>query len=207
MRFFRKGFTLFEILAVLFLIAIGFAVAFGVFSGQKASLKKASQMLTQDLQTLYTKSIERSKVYRVTFPIGDKTKYVIEEYQTPMVKPKEENREAFEKWQEHQREIEALSADERKRRTRLDRGSFKKVKERELPGRVEIDKFVSSRAMEEKADPSLFLFPTGEIDRALIILRSDELKYSLTTNPLNGRVTLIQNEVTEQEWKKDSESQ
>lgn len=202
----RQGFTLFEILAVLFLIVIGFSVAIGVFSGKKASIRRASQQLTQDIQGLYVRSIQESKIFRISFPPTDSHKYLIEEFRMPMAKPKEEDREAFAKWEEYQREIDALSADDRKKRTRMDRGSFKVKRERELPGSVEFEKILSSRFKDEKTSPSLFFMPSGDMDQALIILRVDDLKYSLKTNPLSGRVTLVQNEVTEQEWKKETQT-
>jgi len=185
------------------LIAIGFGVAISSFSGRKASLKRASQQLIQDLQTLAVRAVEDSTIYRVRFDLETKQKYFIEVYQAPMKKPREEDREAFAKWEELQREIEALPLDERRKRSRMDRGSFKIKKQRELPGAVEISKLLSSRALDnEKLDSILFL-PSGEVDEALIVLKSEDLKYSLTTQPLTGRVTLTLNELTESDWKKE----
>lgn len=204
-----RAFTLLEILAVLLLIAIGFGVAFGAFSGKKASLKRASQQLTQDIQGLYIRSIEQTKIYRLSFDRDERHKYLIEEYRPPMKKPKEDDREAMEKWEDYQREIDALSGDERKKRTRMDRGTFKAMKERILPTPVQIEKVLTSR-MEDKEGAqkitSIVFMPTGEMDQALIILKVDEsLIYSLKTNPLTGKVHLILSEVTEQEWKKETQ--
>lgn len=204
-----KAFTLLEILAVLLLIAIGFGVAFGAFSGKKASLKRASQQLTQDIQGLYIKAIEESKIYRISFNKDEPTKYAIEEYQQPMQKPKEDDREAMEKWEDYQREVDALGGDERKIRTRMDRGTFKKKKERELPNPITLETVLTSRLEDKEKDQkvvSIFFLPMGQMDQALIVLKADnELKYSLKTNPLTGKVSLIMTEVTEQEWKKETQ--
>lgn len=201
MRLPRRGFTLMEMLAVLFLIALGFGVAISAFSGSKARLKRAAQMMTQDLQTLFVKAIEDSTIYKVSFPEENTGVYIIEKYQPPMKKPNEDDREAYQKWEELQREIDALPLEDRKRRTLLERGNFARVKVRELPTSVEIERINSSRFEEGVRAHSIFFLPSGEMDQALIILKSQDLRHSLETNPLTGRVSLTKNEITESDWK------
>ncbi len=201
-----KGFTFFEVLAVLLLISIGFAVVVTGFSSKKANLRNADSQLTKDIQGLYIRSIQDSRIYRIRFPEDRKQFYLIEEYQPPMKKPSEDDREKMEKWEELQREIEALPPDERRNRTRLMRGSFKTIKERELPGSIEITKVYRANVnAEDDERPPLFFYPSGEMDQMyLLVTADDELKHTLTTDPLSGKVSVTNREISQEEWKKES---
>jgi len=198
----RFGFTLLEMMAVILLMALGFGIALTGFSGSKARLKRAAQMVTQDFQTLYVKAIQDATIYRVSFPEDNKEVYIIERYEAPMKKPNADDREAMNKWEEHQRAIDDLSLDERKKRTLLERGQFVSVKVRELPSGVSLERVFTPRFEEGERAKSMVFLPAGEVDQALLVLQAGDLYHSLETNPLTGRVLLTKSEISEQDWKK-----
>jgi prepilin-type N-terminal cleavage/methylation domain-containing protein len=205
----RSAFTLLEVLAVLFLLAIVFSASLGTFSGAKSRLKSASQTLTKDLQTLAVMSQRESKIIRVVFESEKTTQYSIEFYEPPLKAPTDpEDREAQKIWEEHQQQIASLSSAERASRTRLDRGKFKLFKSKELPSGVEWTRVFSTAPHETDSKTYSILFsPTGEVSLAAIVLSAGEnYQMTLWTQPLSGRVIQESGALTEQDWRQRAES-
>lgn len=209
----QRGFTLFEILAVVGLIAVILAVGSSFFSTRQTKLRNAAHQLTQDIQGTYFRAIKKAKVYRIFFK-DDRQSYVIQEFELPKQRPKDSDKEALAKWEQEQREIDSLPMDERTARTRLDRGTFKDVRKRTYPSFIRLKEFFNARLKEtpkeddqKESDDSIFFYPSGEMDQALIVLEDgNENYFSLKTEPLSGKVTAVQGEISEQDWKEKTSS-
>lgn len=187
-------------------------VAFSYLSSSSRNLKKAAFQLSRDIQSAYQKATKDSEFQRIL--VGtDRNTYQLQKFQAPQPRPEEnpddpENRKKVEAWDEAQREFENKGGIERTELTRLERGSFKSYKEQSLPGQIRIKTFLTARGLskekkEENETLSMMFFPSGEADQTLIVLDDGNDHYfSLVVNPLSGRVTSSQGEITEQEWKK-----
>lgn len=206
----RRGFSLFEILAVLALIAIVLGVSFANFRSTNSRLRSAAQQLTKDIQAVYFQSVKKSKVYRISFE-ANSPRYVITRYLPPQEPPdQEEDPEAYREWEEIQEEKERalaeLSVEERRALTRLDRGDFELIREKRLPEFLRIESI--QKLGEEESSLDLVFYPTGEMDAAKITIGSDsDDKFTLMTLPLTGKVRSISREITEEEWLEELESE
>ncbi len=207
-----KGFTFLEVLAVVAVVAIVFAVATSNFTSSKSRLSNASYQITRDIQTLYNESIKSGKIHRLKLN-KETDGYTLESFEFPEAKPDAsdpDNREKLEKWEAKQRDLEeSWKGKDKAELTRLDRGYFKEVKKRGLPFWVKIKKFITAQSLQdenrnEEVSPSILFYPSGEVDQALIVIEDNsEKRYSLVVQPLSGRVKTISNEIALEDWKKE----
>jgi prepilin-type N-terminal cleavage/methylation domain-containing protein len=209
-----SGFTFLEILAVVALMSIVFAVAATTFFSGTARLKSSAYQLSRDIQGAYFLAIKKAKVIRIAFQ-DDKQTYYIQTFEAPKPRPKPEDRKAYEEWEATQKELDNMNAADRSALTRLERGSFKTLKTQKLFGSIELKSLYSSRAQNaaDKSKPDsepkekfIFFLPNGEADQALLVLTDGSDHFSsLEIHPLTGKVTTIRGEITEEEWKKRDE--
>lgn len=222
----RSGFTLIEILAVLFLIAVIGGVAAGTLGLPSRAIRSAAQQLHKDIQATSQSSIRNGKFHRIQFQVvrgedsaedeiesGEEVwSYTIQEFEFPKPKPKtnaetEEEKKALEAWEDEQRQINLLPLEQRTNRTRLDRGHFKDVKKFEIPASVRIKHLMTARQMESSEDlqdQDLYFYPSGEADDALLVFVDDGGRVmSLTVNPLSGRTQVTKGEVSAEDWQKE----
>jgi hypothetical protein len=202
----QRGFTFFEILAVITLIVVVAFVSITMTS-TRTRMANVAYEFTKDVQTLYNESIRTGRIYRLMFNEA-KDGYTLDVFEMPKPKPKADDRVALEKWEKEQNEIqEALKDKERASITRLDRGLFRTVKKRTINSSLKIKSIVNSQDLRgEKKIPQPFLlfYPTGETDQVLIVIEDPSEKIiSLEVDPLSGRVKTIHGEVTIDQWKKD----
>lgn len=203
-----KAFTLIEVLAVVGIIALAMGLAIGGFRLGATRVKESANQLTHDIQATYFNSVKKGKVYRIRFEIGSPF-YFIEYLELPsLLPPDTEDDEKLKAWEKEQeeknRELEALSPEERRALTQLDSGDFVLVKKREMKDPVRLLKF--SKVNEESEDTekqvSLFAYPSGEIDFLRIEIGDDGgNSFSLVTQALTGRVKAVSGELTEDQWK------
>src|SRR5262249_32972565 len=149
---------LFEIMAVIVLMTVVFAVATGYFTSGASRLRSAGYQLTQDIESLYQASIKKAKIYRLVF-LDDGQTYQLQELQPPLKKPKEEDKEAYEKWKEAQKALDALNPSDRKEMTSIQRGNFKTLKTRKLPRSILVKSFLTTRKLDDPSETnSNYLF-------------------------------------------------
>ncbi len=213
-RFFlsQRGFTLFELLAVVFLLAIVFTLATTTIGTRKSKLRSSAQDLTAELQALSAKAIQSGKIHRAVI-LADRRNYRLEIFVGLKKKPKEEDREAYAAWEQEQRDIDSLPVDQRMERTRLDRGAFKALREKALKDPVIFKTVATRKSLEastssdrEPKDVNLLFHPSGEAEEALIVLDDGQEHYfTLKINPLSGVITALNGEVSEKEWKEEIE--
>jgi len=203
------GFTLIELTAVLLLIAVVISIAVVFFTGSSARMRTATGQLVGDIQTTYLRSIQNSKIHRIRFSENLRD-YAVEDFVPPMEKPAdEEDREAMDRWEEYQRELDEMKPEDRARLTRMDRGVFKTLRKRSLPSGIEIQKFYTSRsALKESDTKIIYFFPSGSADRvALVLTDGQDLTTTVQLNPITGAVSTINGAIKEDEWKKLIEPQ
>lgn len=207
-----RAFTFLEIIAVMALMTAIIGVAVGYLSSSTRNLKKAAYALSRDIQSIYGKTTKESQFQRLLIN-DDRKSYQLQVFVPPEPKPLEDEndpdrRKKIEAWEEAQREFENMNALERSELTRLQRGSFKTFKNQTLPGDIQIKTFLTARGIDrqkkdEKEPIFMMFFPSGEADQTLIVLDDGKNHFfSLTVNPLSGRVTASQGEITEEDWKK-----
>lgn len=207
-----RAFTFLEILAVMALMTAVIAVAVGYLSNSTRNLKKAAYALSRDIQSIYGKAVKDSEFQRLLIN-NDRRGYQLQKFEPPQSKPIEDDndpnsRKKIEAWEEAQRAFENMNALERTELTRLQRGAFKTYKNQSLTGDIQIKTFITAKGLaKQKRDESeplfMMFYPSGEADQTLIVLDdSRQHFFSLVVNPLSGRVTSSQGEITEEEWKK-----
>jgi type II secretory pathway pseudopilin PulG len=217
-KFFRTknrssiGFTFLEIMAVMVLMTAVISMAIGYLSSSSRALKKSAFMMSRDIQSIYQKATKDAEFQRLLLN-EDRHSYQLQKFEPPQPKPLEDdsdpnNRKKIEEWETAQKEFENTNKLERSELTRLQRGGFKTFKTQTLPGEIHVKTFLTARGIDkEKRDDKepafIMFFPSGETDQTLITLDDgNEHFFSLTINPLSGRVSATQGEITEQEWKK-----
>ncbi|MDB5036881.1 MAG: hypothetical protein JWQ35_409 [Bacteriovoracaceae bacterium] len=202
-----RGFTFLEILAVISLVAIVFGVAALTFTASKQRMSNVSYQFTQDIQSLYADAIKTGRIHRLQLN-EQKDAYSLDIFEMPVPRPRQDDREATEKWEKRQKEIEDSWKDkDRANLTRLDRGTFQPLKKRVLNSSLKIKTFVTAESLKEdqKQVPPILFYPSGETDQTLIVIEdvSGGKILSLEVDPLSGRVKTIPNEVSLDQWKKD----
>lgn len=203
-----RGFTFLELLAVLVLMGVVLFMSGSYFFSKSLALKAEAKQLTKDIQTVYIRTIRSGEIHRINF-LEDKMTYVIEAFELPPPPPTPEEEEAYEKWQEEQREknkeLQSLSRDERRARTQIDQGKFVEVERRTLEDPVQLSDFYVGGAEESEDSEERFLmfYPSGEMSHALIHLDGGDGRfYSLATNSLSGRVTVLAGRLSKANWQK-----
>jgi prepilin-type N-terminal cleavage/methylation domain-containing protein len=204
-----QGFTLIELTAVLLLIAVLVSIAVTFFTGGSARMRSATGKLVGDIQTTYLRSIQTSKIHRIRFS-ENLREYAIESFVPPMEKPvNEDDREAMDRWEEYQRQLDEMRPEDRAQLTRMERGVFKGISKKSLPSGIEIQKFYTSRSSMTASDAKIiYFFPSGSADRvALVLSDGGDLLTTIQLNPITGGVSTINGALKEDEWKKLTEPQ
>lgn len=194
-------------------MAVVFATVASSLGIGRTKAREAANRLSKDIQTAYFQAVRKGKVYRLVFEINSPV-YRVEYLQLEQKLPPE-NEEELRVWEEEQeerqRELEALSPQERREQLRLDRAEFVPVKERELTYPVVLKEFQNvgrspeseqALVVEEGQEVSLFVYPNGDMDFAYLYIEADPGdSFSLITHPLTGRVKSASGKLSQQEWK------
>lgn len=204
-----------EMMAVLAVIAAVMAIVAGSYRFFSKGVKESSQNLAKTIQGTYFQSIEKAKVYRISFSIKD-SEYKVEELDLNTSVPPKDDEEAYRKWEDEQKkkeeELESLSVEERRQLKKLDRADFKTIKTAKLGSGVQIKKILKAgspdQSYSEKQtpklrsdEPFLIFYPNGEVDSALIVLDDNSGNiYSLITEPLTGRVRIKKGDWEDKDW-------
>jgi len=185
----NQGFTLIEILVALALIAIFMTMAVSDSFNTSADLDKESSNLERAVRFMSDEAALRNSVVRLHFMLGQAPQEYAIEYgpsDSFILPPPAEF------------ETKTVSKEEEEKATKLTKEinmKFNKIQEfqesnTEVSDNVKIlgignassEKFVST------GDVSIYAFPTGEKDDALILLANDETVISLEVSPFNSKV-------------------
>lgn len=185
----NQGFTLIEILVALALIAIFMTMAVSDSFNTSADLDKESSNLERAVRFMSDEAALRNSVVRLHFMLGKAPQEYAIEYgpsDSFILPPPAEF------------ETKTLSKEEEEKANKLTKElnmKFNKIQEfqesnTEVSDNVKIlgignassEKFVST------GDVSIYSFPTGEKDDALILLANDETVISLEVSPFNSKI-------------------
>ena len=185
----NQGFTLIEILVALALIAIFMTMAVSDSFNTSADLDKESSNLERAVRFMSDEAALRNSVVRLHFMLSKAPQEYAIEYgpsDSFILPPPAEF------------ETKTLSKEEEEKADKLTKEinmKFNKIQEfqesnTEVSDNVKIlgignassEKFVST------GDASIYSFPTGEKDDALILLANDETVISLEVSPFNSKI-------------------
>lgn len=163
-----------------------------------------AQRLVQIIQAAYFQSLKQGKVFRIQFS-EDGQSLKVERFKLPEPPPSEDDVEAYREWEKRQEEkkkyLRDLSSEERRNLSLLDRGDFELIKEHRFSSGVHVSKVLHRTENLERKN--ILVYPTGEIESVLVLLESQNGDaFSLTTNPITGRVEAQKGIIPEEEWKK-----
>lgn len=185
----NRGFTLIEILVALALIAIFMTMAVSDSFNTSADLDKQYNDLDRAVRFVSDEAALRNSVVRIHFMLGKAPQEYAVEYgpSDSFILPPVGEFETKTQTKEEEEKAAKLTKDINMK--------FNKVQEyqesnTEVSDNVKIvgignaasEKFVST------GDVSIYSFPTGEKDAAIIVLANDETVISLEVSPFNSRV-------------------
>ena len=198
-----SGLTLFEIIVAMALVGLIMGLTIGGMGRLlEWDMKKASNRLVSTMRYLYNKSATEGMFIRLVLDL-DEHVYWVEATMDPFVVSRgegglgaaEESKEETETktlkgaWEE-EGEVQKLKP----RKAKFGQVDSFLLKPTKLPSSVFFkDVYVEHRpAPVEAGKVSIFFFPNGYVEEAVINLRDedDEVHYSLTTNPISGRVQI-----------------
>lgn len=188
------------------LIAIIMGTVIFSFTGFGTNIRRVGSELAKDLQATYFLSLRKSLVLRVSFvENAEGDYYIVERFDLPAPPPPEEDLEAFREWekaQEEKRKAQSeLSREELRNLSILESGEFTLVKKKSLGG-LKLEKLLRAGAQEGEIK-SIYFYPTGDMDDALIILKDeDNSEFSIVTEAFSGKIRTFARALTEEEWKK-----
>lgn len=226
MRTFRRlrqnkcGFTLFELLITITIVALLLSVVVGRMDDYlETDMKKATNRLAATIRYLYNKSATEGLYLRLILDLSEQT-YWVEATREPFLmamsdskkgdsRKEEEKKKKEKKEGESGEESEAAKTSEGKTagsgelpKVKIEEPKFSQVesyllKATSLPERI----FFKDVSSEHEPNPvesgqaSIYFFPNGYVEHAVINFKDeeDELNYSLETNPVIGTVK-IENE-------------
>jgi prepilin-type N-terminal cleavage/methylation domain-containing protein len=185
----NQGFTVIEILIALFLIVTVFAIAGGqVFSTSK-DLDKDTTDIERAIHFMSDEAALRNAVVRLHFLLGKAPQEYAVEYgpSDSFILPPEPEFNAATLSKEEEEKAE--------KKTKEVNLKFNKVQEyqdsnAEISDDVKILGIgsVSSQKLKTTGDMSIYAFPTGEKDGALILVANDEAVVSLEVDPFTNKV-------------------
>ncbi len=185
----NQGFTVIEILIALVLITLILATAFSDSFSSSKNLDEESDYIERAVRFMSDEAVLRNSVVRLHFLLGKAPQEYAVEYgpSTSFILPPESETEAsVQSKEEEAREAKKI------KQTNM---QFNKVQEfqdsnKEVSDDVKIIGigFESSGKLKNTGDVSIYTFPTGEKDDAIIILGNDETLISLEVNPFNQKI-------------------
>lgn len=195
------GLTLFEIIVALAVIGLIMGLTIGGMGRLlEWDMKKASNRLVSTMRYLYNKSATEGMFIRLVLDL-DENVYWVEATKDPFVVSRGEGGLEAAKEPKEEEETKTLQGawEGEVQKVKPPKAKFGQVdsfllKPTKLPSSVFFkDVYVEHRPQPVEAGKvSIFFFPNGYVEEAVINLRDedDEVHYSLTTNPISGRVQI-----------------
>lgn len=185
----QQGFTIVEILVALFLIALVLSLALSDNFSTSDDLDKEASNMQRAVRFMSDESALRNSVVRLHFLLDKEPQEYAVEYgpgDSFILPPAQEFETATLSPEEEEKIKKSLKATNMK---------FNKIQEFQ-ESNTEISENVkvlgighaTSKRLSDKGEVSLYAFPTGEKDDALIIMASDEEVVSLRVNPFSQDV-------------------
>lgn len=192
----RSGFTLLELLFVIFILAmvVGFAVP--KFNQMTTiNLRSAARQLSGLVTFTFNRSVLTRKPYRLVLDF-DSNSYWVEVYQgSSGLIPTDSNDAKAEK--ENNSDDEDEFGDESEKKQKKARGQFEKItgyltKPGKLPQGVKVLKYLDDKheLSITSGTAQIYFYPTGEASGGALIIGTDnDTAVTLRINPITGKVT------------------
>ncbi len=186
----EKGFTLIEVMIVVFIIALISAVILPSISNYfKVSIESSAREMSSVIREAYQSSVVTGKVYRVVYDFEKKEYWVEAGPPTLLLATEDSQKKA-----ERKRKLKANDEDaEKESRFEMDKTVTRKKKS--LPIGVKFLKIQTQRAGGAVEDGRAYthFFPHGLAEQALIQLQdSSQHQVSLWISPILGKTTLYE---------------
>ncbi|AUN97964.1 type II secretion system protein [Bacteriovorax stolpii] len=185
----NQGFTVIEILIALVLITLVMAMALSNPFSTSQDLDQESDNIERAIRFMSDEAVLRNSVVRLHFMLGKAPQEYAVEYgpsSSFVLPPEPEHESTSQSKEEEEKEAKRL------KETNM---QFNKVQEfqdsnKEMPEGVKILGVGNGNSEKFKStgDVSVYTFPTGEKDDAIIILANDENVISLEVNPFNQKI-------------------
>ena len=195
-----SGLTLFEIIVAMALVGLIMGLTIGGMGRLlEWDMKKASNRLVSTMRYLYNKSATEGMFIRLVLDL-DEHVYWVEATMDPFVVSRGEGGLGATEEETETKTLKGAWEEEGEvQKLKPPKAKFGQVdsfllKPTKLPSSVFFkDVYVEHRPNPAEAGKvSIFFFPNGYVEEAVINLRDedDEVHYSLTTNPISGRVQI-----------------
>lgn len=185
----NQGFTVIEILIALVLITLVLAMALSDPFSTRKDLDQESDQIERAVRFMSDEAVLRNSVVRLHFMLDKAPQEYAVEYgpsSSFILPPEPEFETAVQSKEEEEKTNKLL------KETNL---KFNKVQEfqesnKEIPEGVRIVGVGNgnSQKLKTTGDVSIYTFPTGEKDDALIILANEDTMISLAVNPFNQKI-------------------
>jgi prepilin-type N-terminal cleavage/methylation domain-containing protein len=185
----NQGFTVIEILVALVLVVLVLSLAMSSSFNSSSHLDEEAENLERAVRFMSDESALRNSVVRLHFMLGKAPQEYAIEYgpSDSFILPPEPETEAASLSKEEQEKADALLKSVNMK--------FNKVQEfQDSNSQVADDVKIlgigssASSKFKDTGDVSIYAFPTGEKDDALILLATDEAVVSLEINAFNQRI-------------------
>ncbi|MDO9183239.1 MAG: prepilin-type N-terminal cleavage/methylation domain-containing protein [Bacteriovorax sp.] len=185
----KQGFTLIEILVALFLIVLVMSLSLSTSFSSRADLDQEVSSIERAIRFMSDEAALKNAVVRLHFILDkDPQEYAVEygPSDTFILPPKPE----------YETKVETKEEEEKKKKTMKDINlKFNKIaefqdKNSELPDHIKIIGVATpqSQKLQTKGEVSIYTYPTGEKDEALVILGSEEDIISIKVNPFSMKI-------------------
>ncbi|MFA6237531.1 MAG: prepilin-type N-terminal cleavage/methylation domain-containing protein [Bacteriovorax sp.] len=185
----QRGFTLIEILVALFLMALVLAITISSPFSSRNDLDKDVNSLERSIRFMSDEAALKNAVVRLHLMLDRTPQEYAVEYgpSDSFILPPTAD---FETTAETKEEIE-----KRKKETKSLNQKFNKVQEfqdknNEMTGEIRIVGVATSQSqkLQTEGEVSIYAFPTGEKDEALVLVASDEDIISLKISPFSMKI-------------------
>ncbi|MBC7540923.1 MAG: prepilin-type N-terminal cleavage/methylation domain-containing protein [Bacteriovorax sp.] len=185
----NQGFTLIEILVALVLIVLVTSLAISHPFSSRNDLDKEVNSLERAIRFMSDEAALKNSVIRLHFMLGkDPQEYALEYGPSDsfILPPKPE----FETKTETKEEEEKKKKEQKNLNLKFNKIAEFQDKNSELPSNIKIIGVATpqSEKMQMAGEVSIYAFPTGEKDEALVILGSDEDIISIKVNPFSMKL-------------------